>query len=269
MTSPSHGGIEIVRLGQAGFEISTATTRIAIDPFSSDYPGRLLPAVIDAEELASMDAVLVSHEHADHLDLPLLAAMPESHTRVVVPAPLAERVRHSLPDREIVEARDGDVVTIGDVSITPVAALHGVHMHDAYSFGVDSRGDHSYLGYIIEIGGRVLFHAGDAIDYPELARRLASANVDTVLLPINGRDAVREALDIVGNMTASEAADLAARSGASIVIPMHYDMFAGNPGPVGHFVDVVRYTSPALHVLVPGLAVPIHLPPVRSTRSQS
>jgi len=260
MTRPAHDGATARRLGQAGFELASPKTRVVIDPFLSDYPGRLIAAPLTPHELADADAVLVTHEHEDHLDLPSLAKMPPSVTVVIVPAPLAERVRAALPGRAVVAARAGERIEVAGAVVTPIPVVHGVHISDAYGFGVDRGGEHPYLGYVVEIGGVTVFHSGDALDYPELADVVRGFGVDVALLPINGRDAEREALDIVGNMTAAEAVDLALRAGVSTVIPMHYDMFAINPGPVGEFVDRARDVAPALHVLVPGLSTPVPLP---------
>lgn len=260
MTRPAHDGATARRLGQAGFELASSEARVVIDPFLSDYPGRLIAAPMTPGDLAETDAVLVTHEHEDHLDLPALASMPPSATVVIVPAPLAERVRAALPGRAVVAAREGEPIELGGVVVTPIPVVHGVHVSDAYGFGVEGGGEHPYLGYVVEIGGATVFHSGDALDYPELADALRRRGVDVALLPINGRDAEREALDIVGNMTAAEAVDLAVRAGVSTVIPMHYDMFAINPGPVGRFVDLVGDAAPALHVLVPGLSTPVPLP---------
>ena len=63
------------------------------------------------------------------------------------------------------------------------------------------------------------------------------------LLPINGRDAEREALGIVGNMDASEAAQLAHEIGAHAAVPMHWDMFASNPGDPAAFVAATQTTA--------------------------
>lgn len=263
MNSTAPAGVALRRLGQAGVDLVATGARVVVDPFLSDYPGRLLPALTTPGDLAEADAVLVTHEHEDHLDLPALASMPDSATVVVVPAPLAERVRAALPRRVVVGARAGEPIEVAGARVIPLPAVHGVHVADGYGFAAGPDG-HPFLGYVVEIGGVRLFHAGDALDYPELAGALADIGIDAVLLPINGRDSAREAEDIVGNMTAAEAADLAARSGASTVIPIHYDMFAGNPGPVGEFVELVQRRAPRLHVVVPGLSSPVVLSPAPS-----
>jgi L-ascorbate 6-phosphate lactonase len=259
MSSPSPE-VTARRLGQAGFDVTSGTTRLVIDPFLSDYPGRLLPAGTIPEELAQADAILVTHEHEDHLDLPALAAMPPSATVVIVPAPLVATVRAALPGRAVVAARVNESMTVGDATVIPIPALHGLRAKDGYGFHADGEGEHPYVGYVVRLAGTTLFHAGDGLDYPDLATTLKRLGVTLALLPINGRDADREALDIVGNMDAQEAVDLVVRAGVRCVIPMHYDMFANNPGSVGHFVGLVTDAAPHVNVLVPGLDSPIPLP---------
>ena len=48
-----------------------------------------------------------------------------------------------------------------------------------------------------------------------------------------------EAIDIVGNLSPEEAAFLVAEARIPVVVPMHYDMFAGNPGEPGELVASV------------------------------
>ncbi|MBI3970889.1 MAG: hypothetical protein HY332_06330 [Chloroflexi bacterium] len=57
------------------------------------------------------------------------------------------------------------------------------------------------------------------------------------LIPINGRDWFREQRQIIGNTDYREAADLGHAIGADVIVPTHFDMFAGNPGHPGLFVD--------------------------------
>ena len=76
-------------LGQAGFVLSDADHTVAVDPFLSDFPGRLLPATLEPRDLAQVDVILATHEHADHLDLAALAEVRRLSPRlpIVVPAP--------------------------------------------------------------------------------------------------------------------------------------------------------------------------------------
>jgi L-ascorbate metabolism protein UlaG (beta-lactamase superfamily) len=71
------------------------------------------------------------------------------------------------------------------------------------------------------------------------------------MLPINGRDHMRESAGIVGNMNETEAAWLCAQVHPSYVIPMHYDAIKGNTGDPGHFTTMVHQADAAAAILIP------------------
>ena len=108
---------------------------------------------------------------------------------------------------------------------------------------------------MIEIGGIRFYHAGDCLVYPELPAALAELAPDVLMLPINGRDHMRETAGIVGNMNETEAAWLCAQVAPSYVIPMHYDAIKGNTGDPGHFT---------LAMAAPGWPRRRHLDPARA-----
>ena len=96
----------------------------------------------------------------------------------------------------------------------------------------DPDGRHLYLGFVIEVEGRRLYHSGDSLAYPGLVDQLGSDPFDVLFLPINGREPAR---GVPGNMTAAEAVDLAVAIRPRFVVPHHYDMFTFNTVPVEVF----------------------------------
>jgi len=226
--------LQIARLAQAGFVLRGAGTTLVIDAFLSPRPDRLVPPSVAPSDLVGVDAILATHEHRDHLDLPalpgLLAASPDA--RVIVPAPIADRVADIAGDRTVPAIVDREII-VGAARIVPIPALHGVTMADAYSFGEElSGGLVRYLGYVIELAGTRVYHAGDTIAYDGMAQRLRDLRVDIALVPINGRSAERESRGLVGNLGPAEAADLAAEAGVTTLVPMHHDTIDGNTGSV-------------------------------------
>lgn len=64
---------------------------------------------------------------------------------------------------------------------------------------------------------------------------LQTWQIDCALLPINGNVPARR---VAGNLDGREAVELAQASGAQMVVPCHYDLFAFNTVSTQLFVDV-------------------------------
>lgn len=223
--------------GQAGFRLESGASRVLIDPFLSDRADRRYPPPATAADFADIALVLCTHEHIDHLDLGFLAefAKVNAGAKIVVPAPVLDlAVRGGLDPARLIGAAPGDEFTVGDVTVNPLPALHGIGGDDpvVYEF-LDGR----FLGYLVDIAGARVFHTGDALVYPELDSAVRDLAPHVLLVPINGRDHMREASGLVGNMNEAEAAWLAAEVGPKYCIPMHYEMFEGNRGDVGRFAS--------------------------------
>jgi L-ascorbate 6-phosphate lactonase len=74
-------GLELTWLGQASFLLDAEATRILIDPWVSPHELRLIPPPPVEFVTQGIDAVLVTHEHLDHLDLPFLRTLAEASQR--------------------------------------------------------------------------------------------------------------------------------------------------------------------------------------------
>ena len=226
--------------GQAGFRLDGGQSSVLVDPFFAERDDRRYAPTARAEDLTGITLVLCTHEHIDHLDLAFLPGFAEvnDQAKIVVPAPVVDVAVDGgvAPDR-LIGAVPGEQVKDRDVTVHPLPALHG--MDDpgpaVYEF-LDGR----FLGYLIEVGGVRVYHAGDGLIYPELVPALQELAPEVMLLPINGRDYMREQSGLVGNMNEAEAAWLGAQVGPAYIIPMHYEMFAGNRGDVGKFASLVH-----------------------------
>ncbi len=245
-------------LGQASVVLRAASTTVYIDPFFSEYPSRLVPPLFTPENAPPADYVLCTHEHADHFDPQTLPGMAQASpsARFVVPLSIVEQATAlGIAARRIFGAQPGEVLHLGPITVFSVPACHGLKAPPAlYGFDlVEREGKHlyPYLGYILEIGGVRIYHAGDTIIYDGLVQQLREQEIDVAFLPINGRSYFREQQEIVGNMDEREAADLAAAAGVKLLVPIHYDMFAANQGRPGALVDYIQTSHADLSCLIP------------------
>lgn len=242
-------------LGQASFAARGGGVTVLFDPFLSPYNGRLHDSPLAPEEAVGVDVVFCSHEHADHLDVPSIGAIANASpgAMFVVPSPIVDMVTEAgVAASRVVGMQPDGSVEVGGLTVRAVPACHGVTMDDAYGFGETlSGGLVRFLGFIVDLGGVRIYHAGDTIHFDGMEKTLAGLGIDVALLPINGRDAEREGRGIVGNLDHREAAWLASRIGAGLLIPMHYDLFARNLGFPGALVETVGREFPDVPVLVP------------------
>lgn len=241
--SPADDELMIWGLGQQGFAVRIGARILWLDPFLSEFPGRLIPPPIRPEEVVCGDLIFGSHDHADHIDRGAWPALAKaSAAKFVIPALFAERLPGELgiPRERFVAIDDGQTVTVNGVRITGVAAAHERLNPDS------ATGQYPCLGFLIQVGSFCLFHAGDTCVYEGLLTKLKRVRPDVMFLPINGRDAQRLAMGCIGNMTYQEAVDLAGETGTGLAIPAHYDMFEGNCADPQLFMDYLRIKYPAV-----------------------
>ena len=232
-------------LGQAGFLVETGGARLLVDPFFSEREERTFPPPPIDVFGARIDHVLVTHEHLDHLDPDSLRGVATRSPGVGVVAP--EPLRDQVADLPFEGVRPGDRLDLpGGAALRVVRAVHALHPADGYSEGGDPP---RFVGYVIEAGGVAIYHAGDTIADDRVLAGLDGVRVDVALLPVNGRSFFRERRDLAGNLDARDAVALAAHCGASILVPIHWDLFVGNTERAGAAADAAAEAGAPVHVL--------------------
>ena len=252
---PPERTVALFWLGQEGIALKGDGTTLLIDPFLSRFPPRIVPPADTPEAFHHVDYVIATHEHLDHLDLEAWKRLAASErARFVVPRALEEQVTGIGISTDRLELADvGEELRLGAARLLPVRGIHGVSMEAGYSDGTDvPPGLPRFLGYVIDLAGIRIYHAGDTIIFPELIEALTPLGIEIALLPINGRDFFREREGLVGNMNGREAAELAATIGAKVVVPMHWDAISGNTVSPGEFIEYLTQTHPEITALVMG-----------------
>jgi L-ascorbate metabolism protein UlaG (beta-lactamase superfamily) len=153
----------ITWIGHSTVLIELDGVRLLTDPLLRRRVLHLRRVVADAAEIGPLDAVLISHGHADHLDAGSLERLDVG--RVIAPPGVALRAHGWVDD--VVELSLGDELEVGAVRVIATAAEHGG----------------GALGYIVSGSARVYF-AGDT-DLFDGMRELAPG-LDVALLPIGG-----------------------------------------------------------------------------------
>jgi L-ascorbate metabolism protein UlaG (beta-lactamase superfamily) len=160
-----------------------------------------------------LDAVLISHLHLDHLDLPSLR-MLDRDIHLIAPAGTAD-VLHGEGFVNIEEVRIADTTRVGPVKITTTYAQHP---GGRYPFGPAAES----LGYLIK-GTSSVYFAGDTDIFPEMAD--LQTDLDVALLPVWGWGPTIRG----GHLCPRRAAESLALLKPRMAVPIHWGTFA----PIG------------------------------------
>jgi len=251
--------VQICWLGQAGFCVSGAGLNLLIDPYLSDhlaqkYRGcefdhvRMMPSPLRPEQAEAVDYVLCTHRHGDHMDPKALPVIMEGSAGCRLIAPAAERHHvHALigDSQRAILVNDGDIVPLGrDACVEVLASAHERLL-------TNDRGEHHFLGFVVQLGGIRIYHCGDCVPYHGLVERLRESGVHVALLPVNGRDARRLQQGVPGNFTLDEAMDLFVRAGMDVMFCHHFGMFRFNTVGRIRIREQIRARDLSDRVLVP------------------
>jgi L-ascorbate metabolism protein UlaG (beta-lactamase superfamily) len=129
----------------AGVTVKTPSKTLVVDPVD-----------VKARDFRNVDAVLVTHEHYDHLDQPLVAEIHKLTQCMVVADPTsARRLRNAIPPEKLHEVQPGSEVKLGDVSVKVERSNHPPAATPV-SFVITSE------------DGVKVFHTADSLPFPEM-----------------------------------------------------------------------------------------------------
>ncbi len=189
---PATGGdITIAPINHATLQLTYAGKVIDVDPVAAagTFAG-----------LAAPDVILITDIHGDHLDPATVKKLSKPMTTVVAPQAAAAQLEHPVVmangDKKTVEGVEIEAVPMYNLTRGPSA---GQLFHDK------GRGN----GYVLTLGGKRIYIAGDTEGVPEMR---ALKNIDVAFIPMN----------LPYTMTEAEAADAVKAFKPKIVYPYHY-----------------------------------------------
>ena len=243
----------VVFVGHATLLIELDGARVLTDPLlrmGIAHVRRRVP-LPEIEDLLPLDAVLISHAHADHLD-PMSLRRVVRDCPVIAPRGCASILRRSGV-REVIEVEVGDRVDAGGIAVEAVPAEHDGRR---YPVGPPI----AALGFLLEGSTRVYF-AGDTDLFEGMAA--LAGRVDLAALPIWGWGPRIPA----GHLDPLTAAEAAALIRPAAVLPIHWGTLRSVGAqrdtdpmtPVRRFVEATARLAPAteVRVLQPGERMPL------------
>jgi L-ascorbate metabolism protein UlaG (beta-lactamase superfamily) len=153
--------VRLTRYGHSCLLVESAGARILVDPggFSHGF-----------EELTGLDAVLVTHQHPDHIDAERLPQLLEANgaAQLIAEPETASQLRES--GIEATSLHPGDSVTLAGATVTAAGGVHAEIHPEIPLVG--------NVGLLVSGAGEpTLFHPGDS--YGE-----TPAGVDVLALPL-------------------------------------------------------------------------------------
>ncbi len=209
----------ITWIGHSTFFIQHSGLNIVTDPVWAGQMAmqkRLSPPGIEMEQMPSVDVVLISHSHYDHLHIASLKRLDGEKT-ILVPAGLSSKLKLK-GFNNVQELNWWESVKIGDATFSFVPSQHWTRRNPW-----DTNSSH-WGGWIIEGEGQpCIYFAGDSgyfAGFKEIGNRYI---IDAALMPIGAYEP--EWFMGPQHVTPEEALQAFVDTGARMFIPMHYGSF--------------------------------------------
>lgn len=178
-------------------------------------PKRIVAPALTPSQLPSIDLVLLSHAHMDHLN-PATLRQLKGRPQVVTAHATADLLQFgtlgntsALAWGEKVKVRVAD----GDLRVRAFEVKH---------WGARWRYDHyrGYNGYVVEREGKKIIFGGDTAYSESFAALRSGGRYDLAIMPIGAYDP-----HIVSHCTPEEAVTMADSAGADYFLPIHFKTF--------------------------------------------
>ena len=264
-------GLRVTWFGHSSMLLEMDGQRLLTDPIWSDRaspfewvgPRRWYPPTIALDRLPTIDAVLISHDHYDHLDWATIVAMRSWKNVFIVPLGIGAHLqRWGIPPERIVELDWWQSTRVGTLAVTLVPARHA-------SGRLSAQSDQTLWGGFTLVGDQHrVYYSGDTGLFDgmtEIGRRFGPFDVAMI-------EAGQYNADWPDWHLGPEQSVLSAqRVRAKALIPVHWGLFRlahhGWTEPVERVLAAARCTDVPVITPRPGQSIePTALKPGDSTR---
>jgi L-ascorbate metabolism protein UlaG (beta-lactamase superfamily) len=224
-SSTATGGLEIIWYGHSTALVEIEGVRVLLDPVWSDRcspsrligPRRLHAMPLGLDELPPLDAIVISHDHYDHLDMTTIRALARlSSAPMLVPLGVGAHLeRWGVPSDRIIELDWEESFTVRGVRLVATPARH-------FSGRGFSRDGTLWASWVIAGAQRRVFYTGDSgffDGYAEIGA--AHGPFDASLVQIG---AYSDGWPDI-HMTPEEGASAHVAVNARLMIPLHWCTF--------------------------------------------
>jgi N-acyl-phosphatidylethanolamine-hydrolysing phospholipase D len=231
----------ITLINHATVLLRLGSINVLTDPVYSRTVSFILPRLqkpgVPFDALPSIDAVLISHNHYDHLNLRTLRRIRKSFSPVGIFPRGVARYGRRVGFRNVVELDWGESFSENGLTITCVPARH---------FSGRTAWDRNrslFCGYVIQANDLTVYFAGDsgyAPFFQELGRLFS---IDVALLPI-GAYRPRQWFKTI-HMTPGEAVQAFLDLRAKHFVPIHWGTFKISDEPMSEPPILLRQEADA------------------------
>ena len=196
-------------------------------PSSTLGPQRLHPPPVAVEALPALDAVVISHDHYDHLDMHTVRVLAGTQRApFVVPLGVGAHLRRwGIPAERVLELDWNTSVRIGELTLACTPARH-------FSGRFLSRNNTLWASWAV-IGPRHRAYFGGDTGYTRSFTEIGSQHgpFDLTLLPIGAYNKSWPDIHMNPDEAVRAHRDLNAASNRGVLVPIHWGTFRLAPHP--------------------------------------
>jgi L-ascorbate metabolism protein UlaG (beta-lactamase superfamily) len=211
---PEKNSILFVWFNQyAGIVLKTPSKTLAIDPVD-----------IKPKSLQNVDAILITHEHYDHLDPRLITEIQKAtNCTIIADSASTKKLQHAIPAEKLQEIKPGAEMKIGEVSIKAEKCNHIAQ---------------APVTYIITSEDEVkVYHTADSLPFPELAAIGQREKFDVVFCTVG----------IAPGSTPQTGFEIARLTKPQVAVPYHTASAASQT----EFAQIIKKELPRTACLIP------------------
>lgn len=211
--------------GHSAFLIEIQSKKILIDPMLGDYASpfsfgsKRFPykKPIPIEELTDIDAVIISHDHYDHLDYPTINLIKQHVGRFYTPLGVGSHLKYwGIPENKVTELDWWEETEFDDIKLAAVPARH------FSGRGVTDRNSTQWASWIIEGDFQKIYFSGDGgygPHFKDIGDKYGP--FDFAMLECGQYNEAWEAIHMMPEQSVIAGKDL----NAKLVMPIHWGAF--------------------------------------------